>query len=72
MPWRCTSCPITTPCIRSPIIPRGRAAGMTVSLPEEESSHLTRNEMYEDIVAGLGGRVAEALFCQGYLHRRFP
>ena len=46
------------------IIPRGRAAGMTVSLPEEESSHLTRNEMYEDIVAGLGGRVAEALFCQ--------
>ena len=46
------------------IIPRGGAAGMTVSLPEEESSHLTRNEMYEDIVAGLGGRVAEALFCQ--------
>ena len=46
------------------IIPRGRAAGMTVSLPEEESSHLTRNEMYEDIVAGLGCRVAEALFCQ--------
>ena len=46
------------------IIPRGRSNGMTVSLPEEESNHLTRNEMYEDIVAGLGGRVAEALFCQ--------
>ncbi|MFR0733910.1 MAG: hypothetical protein ACLSHU_06710 [Oscillospiraceae bacterium] len=25
---------------------------------------MTRNEMYEEIVAGLGGRVAEALFCQ--------
>ena len=46
------------------IIPRGRSNGMTVSLPEEESNHLTRNEMYEDIVAGLGGRVAETLFCQ--------
>ena len=46
------------------IIPRGRSNGMTVSLPEQESNHLTRNEMYEDIVAGLGGRVAEALFCQ--------
>ncbi len=46
------------------IIPRGRANGVTVSLPSEETSHMTRNEMYEEIVAGLGGRVAEALFCQ--------
>ena len=45
------------------IVPRGRANGLTVSLPEEETSHMTRNEMYEEIVAGLGGRVAEALFC---------
>ena len=35
-----------------------------MSLPSEETSHMTRNEMYEEIVAGLGGRVAEALFCQ--------
>lgn len=46
------------------IVPRGRANGLTVSLPEEETSHMTRNEMYEEIEAGLGGRVAEALFCQ--------
>ena len=46
------------------IVPRGRANGLTVSLPEEETSHMTHNEMYEEIVAGLGGRVAEALFCQ--------
>lgn len=36
------------------IVPRGRANGLTVSLPEEETSHMTRNEMYEEIVAGLG------------------
>ena len=41
------------------IIPRGRALGMTVSLPEEDSDHLTRNQMCEEIVGLLGGRVAE-------------
>ena len=41
------------------IVPRGRTLGMTISLPEEESTHLTRNQMYEQIVTLLGGRVAE-------------
>ena len=44
------------------VIPRGQALGLTWSSPREDSSHLTRNEMYEQIVALLGGRVAEALF----------
>ena len=44
------------------IIPRGQALGLTWSSPKEDSTHLTRNEMYEQIVALLGGRVAEALF----------
>ena len=44
------------------IIPRGQALGLTWSMPKEDSTHLTRNEMYEQIVALLGGRVAEALF----------
>ena len=44
------------------IIPRGQALGLTWSMPREESTHLTRNEMYENIVGLLGGRVAEALF----------
>ena len=44
------------------IIPRGQALGLTWSLPQSESSHLTRNQMYEQIVGLLGGRVAEALF----------
>ena len=46
------------------IIPRGKALGLTWSQPEEESAHLTRNEMYEQIVGLLGGRVAEELFLQ--------
>ena len=44
------------------IIPRGQALGLTWSMPREDSSHLTRNQMYEQIVGLLGGRVAEALF----------
>lgn len=44
------------------VIPRGQALGLTWSSPREESTHLTRNEMYEQIVGLLGGRVAEALF----------
>lgn len=46
------------------IIPRGQALGLTWSQPKEDSNHLTRNEMYEQIVGLLGGRVAEALFLQ--------
>ena len=46
------------------IIPRGQALGLTWSMPREDSAHLTRNEMYEQIVGLLGGRVAEALFLQ--------
>ena len=44
------------------IIPRGQSLGPTWSLPKDDSSNLTRNEMYEQIVSLLGGRVAEALF----------
>ena len=44
------------------IIPRGQSLGSTWSLPKDDSSNMTRNEMYEKIVTLLGGRVAEALF----------
>ena len=43
------------------IIPRGSAGGMTVSLPEDDHGFHSRNEMYEQIVSLLGGRVAEQL-----------
>ena len=44
------------------IVPRGRSLGATWYLPKDDSSNLTRNEMYEQIVGLMGGRVAEALF----------
>ena len=44
------------------IIPRGNSLGATWYLPVDDSANLTRNQMYEQIVSLLGGRVAEALF----------
>ena len=44
------------------IIPRGQSLGATWYLPTDDSANLTRNQMYEQIVSLLGGRVAEALF----------
>ena len=44
------------------IVPRGSSLGATWYLPKDDSSNMTRNEMYEQIVGLLGGRVAEALF----------
>ena len=43
------------------IIPRGMAGGYTMPLPSEDKSYNSKNEMLEDIVVCLGGRVAEAL-----------
>ncbi len=43
------------------IVQRGRALGMTIHLPEQDRSHYSRNQMREELVVLLGGRVAEAL-----------
>lgn len=43
------------------IIPRGQAGGFTMSLPVKDKSYVSKNEMYENIVVLLGGRVAEKL-----------
>ena len=43
------------------IIPAGRAGGYTLSLPTEDKMYMTKNEMQEEIVSLLGGRVAEAI-----------
>ena len=43
------------------IVPRGQAGGMTISLPEEDRSYLSRSHMTEQIVSLLGGRAAEQL-----------
>jgi len=44
------------------IIPRGDSLGATWYIPRDDGRNMTRNEMYEQLVSLLGGRVAEALF----------
>ena len=53
--------PTQEPVQQITIVPRGNALGLTVQLPEEERQHQTRNQMREEIVTLLGGRVAEQL-----------
>ena len=43
------------------IVPRGRAGGYTMYLPENDDLFETKNEMYNHIVTSMGGRVAEKL-----------
>lgn len=43
------------------IIPRGQAGGFTMRLTVKDKSYVSKNEMYENIVVLLGGRVAEKL-----------
>ena len=46
---------------RISIIPRGKALGYTLHLPQEDRYLKTRREMTDWMVVGLGGRVAEAI-----------
>ncbi len=43
------------------IIPRGRAGGYTLSLPDTDKSYISKNEMLEDIIMMLAGRAAEKI-----------
>ena len=43
------------------IIPRGQAAGYTMTRPENDDNHLTKAKLLDDIVMTLGGRVAEEI-----------
>lgn len=43
------------------IIPRGQAAGYTMTRPDNDDNHLTKSKLLDDIVMTLGGRVAEEL-----------
>ena len=43
------------------IIPRGNAAGYTLTRPDSDDNHLTLNKLLDDITMTLGGRVAEEL-----------
>ena len=43
------------------IIPRGQAAGYTMTRPDDDDNHITKAKLLDDIVMTLGGRVAEEL-----------
>lgn len=43
------------------IVPRGRAGGYMIALPKEDRFLMTKEEMFEQIVGLLGGRVAEEI-----------
>ena len=53
--------PTQDPVHQITIVPRGGAGGMTISLPQDDRSYASRNELFDEIVALLGGRVAEQL-----------
>ncbi|MBM7623868.1 ATP-dependent zinc metalloprotease FtsH [Sporohalobacter salinus] len=44
------------------IIPRGRAGGFTVNLPEADKNYVTKSELIDKVTSLLGGRVAEEVF----------
>lgn len=54
-------CPTADPVKHITIIPAGRTGGVTVMVPEKDVSYHTRNQMFEEIVVALGGRVSEEL-----------
>ena len=51
----------TDPLHKVTIIPRGPSLGSTMWLPEEDKFTLRRNEILDDLVVAMGGRVAEEL-----------
>ena len=54
--------PTQDPVLQITIVPRGQSLGATWHIPRDDCFNMTRNQMYEEIVGLLGGRVAEALF----------
>jgi len=49
------------PIHKATIIPRGRALGMVMRLPERDQLSITREKMYSDIAVAMGGRIAEEI-----------
>ena len=54
-------CPASDPIHKATIIPRGRALGMVMRLPEGDRISLARDKIYADLMVACGGRIAEEL-----------
>ena len=53
--------PASDPIHKATIIPRGRALGMVMRLPERDNYSYHRDKMHADLAVAMGGRVAEEL-----------
>ena len=58
--------PGTDPLHKVTIIPRGRALGVTMQLPEDEKHTYPKNYLYNNLAIFMGGRVAEEI-CLGQM-----
>ncbi len=54
-------CKHAEPLHKVTIIPRGQALGATMSLPEKDILNRTRNELLDQLVVLMGGRIAEQI-----------
>jgi cell division protease FtsH len=54
-------CPNSDPIHKATIIPRGRALGMVMRLPEGDRYSMPRAKLHDDLAVAMGGRVAEEL-----------
>ncbi len=54
-------CPDCDPVQEVSIIPRGNAAGYTMTRPDNDDNHMTKNKLLDFICMALGGRIAEEL-----------
>jgi cell division protease FtsH len=55
------NCPNSDPIHKATIIPRGRALGMVMRLPETDRFSITRAKLHDDLIVAMGGRAAEEL-----------
>ena len=53
--------PTQDPVQQVSIVPRGRAGGFTLNMPKEDKYYNTKQQMEEELIVLLGGRVAEKL-----------
>ena len=53
--------PTSDPIHKATIIPRGRALGMVMRLPERDQLSVTREKMFGNISVAMGGRIAEEM-----------
>ncbi len=55
------NCSNSDPIHKATIIPRGRALGMVMRLPERDQFSITRAKLHDDLAVSMGGRVAEEI-----------